>query len=815
MKKTIYILSILLLTISGVSAQTVIKIKQPNPQQITIADDSIKLNGSASVPLSSIIKPITLAEYNAMDAATKLKNAGRQIIDPTGTPTAISIVDGSVSTAKIANSAVSGIKILDEAITESKIADASVTESKLSNLVNDKINKIDDVIGDESIIKNYIYTEDANDLFVDRYTNGYDFGTGFNDDVSTIDTKTTEFISDPDLYRPVFGSFTAVEQGIVGEYVVPNDRHSLHLAALKAETINDVSIANAVASELLATVNANPLNTAFWIDYVATPERVDSNHQGWIQCMEAKKMLNSLNRIEDVQTVLTEVNETTIKDWIYELGEIMYNTLSPRIDFYIGDDWENVGLSYFNNSSLQPVMLYDSNGDVIHSFTVTQDIFNNRNFDAISFIHAVAVETNDLEKEHWARQYVKTALQYGLYSDGTWWELIRGTDTNPLTGVSYGWTSLGSMVEIAHLDAMTNHFPNDKLYNYSTVIGFTQGQTKFMNGSAVYEGTSTTDGKTEKSIFSFLKGQTNYYRDEANGGWTDTRFYKNASEVLIPLDSEDYKEMSVVAAAANLYYKNQDIYDFYMFDTSKGYYAKSLTTSGYLSGYGYDDMGPWGNFIIGSLWIQQEDNFFKNPVKLSLSGFTTDDIPEGLNNKYGKVKSLADFTTTELEEGDNRYYPYEIIADDEDRLTGVTGSYINNQVRTDNPNIRMESITTGEPSLNLKNTTVDWEIKNQTNGRFRLYSLTNLKTAIRIEASPLDNALMINYLGVSIGKTSATQALDVNGRVQATSFITTTAAPTTSTSFGVVGEIRYDENYIYRCTAASTWVRTPVTYATW
>ncbi|AGO49696.1 pectate lyase [Cellulophaga phage phi13:2] len=132
MKKTIYILSILLLTISGVSAQTVIKIKQPNPQQITIADDSIKLNGSTSVPLSDIIKPITLAEYNAMDAATKLKNAGRQIIDPTGVPTAISIVDGSVSTAKIANSAVSGIKILDEAITESKIADASITDAKIN-----------------------------------------------------------------------------------------------------------------------------------------------------------------------------------------------------------------------------------------------------------------------------------------------------------------------------------------------------------------------------------------------------------------------------------------------------------------------------------------------------------------------------------------------------------------------------------------------------------------------------------------------------------------------------------------------------------
>ena len=47
------------------------------------------------------------------------------------------------------------------------------------------------------------------------------------------------------------------------------------------------------------------------------------------------------------------------------------------------------------------------------------------------------------------------------------------------------------------------------------------------------------------------------------------------------------------------------------------------------------------------------------------------------------------------------------------------------------------------------------------------------------------------------------------------SFLATTppTAPLTATSSGVKGEIRVDDNYIYRCVATNTWKRTPL--STW
>ena len=41
------------------------------------------------------------------------------------------------------------------------------------------------------------------------------------------------------------------------------------------------------------------------------------------------------------------------------------------------------------------------------------------------------------------------------------------------------------------------------------------------------------------------------------------------------------------------------------------------------------------------------------------------------------------------------------------------------------------------------------------------------------------------------------------------------AAPATATSTGVKGQIAFDAEYQYLCTATNTWVRAPLVYATW
>jgi hypothetical protein len=46
--------------------------------------------------------------------------------------------------------------------------------------------------------------------------------------------------------------------------------------------------------------------------------------------------------------------------------------------------------------------------------------------------------------------------------------------------------------------------------------------------------------------------------------------------------------------------------------------------------------------------------------------------------------------------------------------------------------------------------------------------------------------------------------MDAQHRLQGT-------APTTPTGSGTAGDMRYDDNYIYICTATNTWKRTPIT----
>ncbi len=124
MKKTIYIISFLLCNFAIGQVDIVIG-GTPSPKQIIdslnakTGDDRIDVTAIKNT--SDIITPITLDEYNAMTEAEKIANAGRQVVDENGEPTAISVVDGSITTAKIANSAISSAKILDETITESKL----------------------------------------------------------------------------------------------------------------------------------------------------------------------------------------------------------------------------------------------------------------------------------------------------------------------------------------------------------------------------------------------------------------------------------------------------------------------------------------------------------------------------------------------------------------------------------------------------------------------------------------------------------------------------------------------------------------------
>lgn len=228
-------------------------------------------------------------------------------------------------------------------------------------------------------------------------------------------------------------------------------------------------------------------------------------------------------------------------------------------------------------------------------------------WDTITFFYSIALESNNTEVIHWTREYFKAAIKYGLFPDGTWWEMIRSVEYNSTKGVFYGTISLGAMVEIAHLDAMTNLYPNDRLYDYETTEGILNGSTNLTVGG--YVGSSTTDGTTPKSLKTFIKGQSKYLRSSANGGWNDTRFFRKSTGALVPIDPTGVYQPSVQTAIANIYYKDPELENFYKYNQSAGYPQKIEKFQGYTASYCNEDTGAWGNNIFGSMWFEQEHNF--------------------------------------------------------------------------------------------------------------------------------------------------------------------------------------------------------------
>lgn len=468
--------------------------------------------------------------------------------------------------------------------------------------------------GEKEVI---FYNDEAKAVLKDRFENGYVTGTGFDDDISQIISNAATFVNDPDLYRPTFGE----------NPYVPSSGHSLHTSALYAYAIDSVALANVVATELLGIVENNDLYTTWWED--SKTERWDILDSSMIQCSKWKKMMDSYYLVYNLQTVLSISDKETIEAFFERAAYLAYTGFMYRTDnTFFGSGWdsESTLMGYYTGAQQAEYPLYDSNGDPLTDYlpAIAQDIYNNRFYDIVLYFYAWGLEHGNLTYETTAREYFKLTLKYGIFPDGTTWEIYRNEENGPFKGVSYGNITLGTMVEMAFLDALAGSYPDDLLFDYSTSDGVVNGSTTITQ--VAYEGSSTTDGVTEKSLLTYLKAQSNYLRSSANGGWNDVRYYYNdTDDILTQLDAEGVTQPSSIPAMANLYYKDPDLEYWYKYDTSVGYPVKQMMREGYMAPLWTEDVGPWGNYIASPMWIEMEDYFFNGttittPVTNSIFG---------------------------------------------------------------------------------------------------------------------------------------------------------------------------------------------------
>ena len=67
------------------------------------------------------------------------------------------------------------------------------------------------------------------------------------------------------------------------------------------------------------------------------------------------------------------------------------------------------------------------------------------------------------------------------------------------------------------------------------------------------------------------------------------------------------------------------------------------------------------------------------------------------------------------------------------------------------------------------------------------------------------------------GPTLAVQRAAINANFAALNLakMELVSVPASADASGTAGQFAFDDNYIYRCTATNTWVRAPLSFATW
>lgn len=444
----------------------------------------------------------------------------------------------------------------------------------------------------------YLFTESAKEEIKRRFQVEYVTGPGFINDFANINGMVSSYMQNPSQDRTIFGE----------SWSLPVGRQKFFQAAVYAWANDDQDMANKIAREILAVVEVNDLSDPFWTSGVNWSNKNDL----WIQSATVKKTKDSYYLVLALQNTLSDSEKDEIEKWFSDYKDNALNWFESRVNTYLGADWETQGISRFWNEGLMPLAtngstphpVEDSSGQPITDYTIAwaQNLFSNRTLDTVAYLYSWAVTHNDSRLENLCRSFFKIIIDYGVFSDGSYWELTRNENSYSNTaGVGYTNVSLSSLVYMAHIDAMSNHYPGDLLYNYTTTNGIYKGSTTYTESP--YPGSSTTDGQTLKSLKSVIIGQSKYLRTTENGGWADKRYYDGQS-----LNTTDKVQNSVVAAIANLYYKDPELEDYYLYNVSKGYPSKKAIYGGY--GGFPEDYGAWGTLIAGGIWMEMESYFF-------------------------------------------------------------------------------------------------------------------------------------------------------------------------------------------------------------
>ncbi|SFB72457.1 Putative binding domain-containing protein, N-terminal [Zunongwangia mangrovi] len=613
------------------------------------------------------------------------------------------------------------------------------------------------------------FSTKAKKINIKRFKSKFKPTPFFNDDFTDLVNNKDEFLDNPTEGRY---SYPSVMAG--GTKDTSKLRNIFH-AALYASLTNDQSVANAVAEEFVIRLLANDLQDPGTFEHpVGTIEWIGGAYFHF--ATNIKKMHKAFELIYNIQNVWTNKNISDIKNYFKDFNTILWNYYERKIPAVLGVDWKEGNFaipSYLTTTLHYPIENSDGTPNIDFVVTNFQEaIFNNRMFDIVGYIHHWAVNNNDTPKEVAMRNHVKMWCKYAMFTDGTLYEIYRNSSDDRNKGVFYSNITLCHVIDIAHLDAMANHFPGDRLYDYETTEGIEQGSINLTN--IIYTGSSTTDGVTPKNIKKAILNVSKYLRSSANGGFNDLRYFEG-----VPLDSSQRnvenntfpRYNSIVPAIANYYYNDPELEDYYLYNTDAGYPQKQIVSEGIVK---VEDWGANEIFIIGNLWIQHEFNIFdpkyfgkKNisayqaklePISNLLSRNSQDALKE-INEKTEDLKAnttgyksqvfFIDETGREVSFNRNSFLELLTVFFNQDNdlfYSALTGKGF--KARSNYPSLRLTNNSGPGNAI-----TGDWTWQTHPSGYFLLInSLTN-EPVMYIHKSMSEGSIVFNNdrLGMGVG----------------------------------------------------------------
>lgn len=470
-----------------------------------------------------------------------------------------------------------------------------------------------------------MFSDNQTNLMVSRLENGFSSPGTNGEDIERMISEAQEFLSNPNNGRldwmPSSG-LSGCKQGCdpvpinvingnhyVSENIFYAGLYAYILANRNKEGDLDYAeqLSKAIAFQTLQRANDPNLdfsNRSSWLDGTET-------NPFFLTAAWLEKTLNNWSLIKsmNLDTGLTDEEESTIEDWFKSGRDWLFDKLTNHYVYGFGADWKssardtgyNMKYSGSNNAVIAVNGIEQTEYTVNHAavlphWNVPSKYASYLHYYGLIFQDQMALELSEI--------WYQNVFKLSVFSDGTTTELKRATSSNPGQGLQYWCITMSTLTSIAHSHAVAvlQGNPIVQGYSYSYYYDYTtsEGLSDYLSS---YAGSDTKGGN--KGLESYLVAFTKYLGQSTGlNGWGNIRQVNDGSYPTHQMTNKFHYMVPI--AQANSYYNNPTLKNAY---SGTGGFQRPLTKSegaDWIGAWRESYMGGFGKFLIAFPYLDTE-----------------------------------------------------------------------------------------------------------------------------------------------------------------------------------------------------------------